>query len=100
VSGLAEFLNARLDEDEAAAREAGSGDWRAEPWYDGNFLPDSRPLRCDIWEHSQIHRITDTGGQVDVRDGTHIARHDPAPRAPRRSGQAAHPGDGHLLVGK
>jgi hypothetical protein len=72
------FANARLDEEQAAAVDAGSGSWRAEAWHDGRSAPDGRPLRADIWEHSTLHRITHWGGQVDIRDGAHIVLQDPA----------------------
>jgi len=68
MSDLAEFLKARLDEDEAVARAAGGLAWST--------------LEHPIWEG----RIEDSRGEVIVYDegaptavqAAHIARHDPA----------------------
>lgn len=71
VDDLAAFLNARLDEDEAAARAAGGRSWRQ---------PD--PERTPGWvedDSDSIDRIVvyDEGAPT-AGQAAHIARHDPA----------------------
>lgn len=69
MDGLAAFLTARLDEDDAAARAAASDDPRARSWADGKS---DYPLVEDGW-HVVVVPPGSTWGQV-----RHIARHDPA----------------------
>lgn len=76
---LHEFLAARLDEDEQAARQASPGPWQ----WEGDFAErgdDEVTLVASndenvLWAHG-VH----TDGYIRVReqDAEHIARHDPA----------------------
>ena len=65
---LAEFIEARLADDEEAAREASTAEW---------YL--AQPAKCECCQ--QI-RAQDGGGSLvcsaDDRDAAHIVRHDPA----------------------
>lgn len=67
ADGIVEFLRARLDEDEAAAKAAGGDHWH---------YPSHESSREDM--------LSDSGEIVMYRDslrddmGLHIARHDPA----------------------
>ena len=77
---LTEFVTARLDEDEGAAKAAthrAFRNWHVEPWYDGNVLKDGRTESADLWDstggqHTQGH------GALFTVTADHIARHDPA----------------------
>ncbi|MEU9310841.1 DUF6221 family protein [Streptomyces sp. NPDC048256] len=67
---LVDFLRARLDEDEAAAR---------------GLLDDKRPGRAERWKFCDDGAIRDTGRGRSLRvkftwapEADHIARHDPA----------------------
>ena len=64
---LVEFLNARLDEDEAIARAATDGPWGATP---GPWGPEATYLEAvDGWDFAVFET---------VKDARHAARHDPA----------------------
>jgi Family of unknown function (DUF6221) len=67
VSDLVEFLLARLDEDEQAARTAGADRWRATDSgvYHDDASTQPGPFAIGRYEHLGA-------------EGTHIARHDPA----------------------
>jgi hypothetical protein len=69
---LAEFLAARLDEDEGAARSAGAGTWSAAggDLYDGTD-PHTRNAIGETWEWERDYGE----GLAAV---AHIARHDPS----------------------
>jgi hypothetical protein len=70
---LAEFLTARLDEDEAAAKAASRFNrWHVEPWYSDP----AEHKRADVWGNTGA-QITGNGA-LDAEDAIHIARHDPA----------------------
>jgi hypothetical protein len=80
---LADFLLARIAEDEEAARAATSGPWRYDP---ERF---HKPPRAAEWSEGVFAGsrgasaiCVATTGEVDdpqsMRDGAHIARHDPA----------------------
>jgi hypothetical protein len=70
VDDLVQFLRARLDEDEQAARA---------------LVDDRRPGRTERWEFCDDGAIRDTGAHRSLRvkftwpqEAAHIARHDPA----------------------
>lgn len=65
-AGIAEFLKARLDEDEAAARAATPGPWLA---LDGGVQSAG-----DEWQWP----VADTDSARNREDRAHVARHDPA----------------------
>ena len=71
MSEIAEFLKARLAEDEATAREAASDDqaqWVATDLEPAVYVADSNmPVAVGPW-----------GGPMDQADVEHIVRHDPA----------------------
>lgn len=77
MSDLVTFLNARLDEDEAAARAATEGPWKVEVF--------NRHTGKQEWVViGRTGSQAVTTGEVGVgwmaglpHDGTHIARHDP-----------------------
>lgn len=78
MDGLIAFLNARLDEDEAAARSAARKHrppWRAETWADGlKGSVNNSPEGASPSAH-------DSGFVADTNSGavaSHIARYDPA----------------------
>jgi hypothetical protein len=62
MSDVAEFLKARLDEDEAAARHTSPAPWQATPL--ATYVDDANGVRV--------------AGVAFTEDGRHIARHDPA----------------------
>ena len=70
MSGIAEFVNARLSEYEAMAREAASDDqaqWVATDLEPAVYVADSNmPVAVGPW-----------GGPMDKADADHIVRHDP-----------------------
>lgn len=79
---LIEFLRARLDEDEQAARAATPGPWfydsESKPQYGTHFVK-AGPLKHDhpatgaTWQATAVSAATDA-----AEDAHHIARHDPA----------------------
>lgn len=75
--GIAEFIAARLDEDEAAAKAATPGPWEAETHVD-----DYEPVGVEhlVSSPAEAHVVAGTGlgGQQAQTDARHIARHDPA----------------------
>lgn len=78
---IAQFLAARLDEDEAAAEAASHyvlrEKWHAVEWYDGEFVASGRRTA-----HVDIHGLAGapitSRGALRREDAEHIARHDPA----------------------
>jgi hypothetical protein len=77
--GLVEFLRARLDEDEAAAKAAHPGPWTYETEV-GGFGPVGWvrvPLPMHKGAYTGLTRFTPLGTQ-DAETCAHIARHDPA----------------------
>lgn len=83
VVDVVEFLTARLDEDEQAARAATSGEWAAQAQTGPGADPD------DFWEviaqqvdRNLLLRVAthgyEGGGIERADDARHIARHDPA----------------------
>ena len=77
---LVEFLRARLDEDEQAARAASPGPWRAESGYEGDEWAIKSPVStADSFPSGDVAGPGYEGGGVWSRgDAEHIARHDPA----------------------
>jgi Family of unknown function (DUF6221) len=74
---IAEFITARLDEDESAARGVhiiDTAPWHLLEWYDGVFN-DGVTARVDL--RSRTGAVTDRGA-LPRPVGVHIARHDPA----------------------
>ena len=74
---LVEFLNARLDEDEQAARAAGDDRWALIPVYEDATIRHGR-----MPEPRSIQMVEANGEEVGnvhgVAHAEHIARHDPA----------------------
>jgi len=68
---LVEFLRARLDEDEQAARAATAG-----PWYVDDI--DQELRTADVYAADGRVTSAYTEPCCSVEDATHIARHDPA----------------------
>lgn len=68
MSGLVEFLRARLDEDEALAREAPPG-----PWYIGNAVDPTQP--CTVHTFPGVRLVADG---LNWLVAEHIARQNPA----------------------
>jgi hypothetical protein len=80
---LVDFLRARLDEDEQAARAATSGPWRHNPnkhwrkpgtsWFEEAVFsgPDGAAATC-------VAGTGETDDRQSMADASHIARHDPA----------------------
>ncbi|MDQ0758682.1 DUF6221 family protein [Streptomyces canus] len=68
MSGLVEFLRARLDEDEATALEAPKG-----PWHIGNAIDPTEP--CDLRTFPDVRMVADG---LNWLVAEHIARHNPA----------------------
>lgn len=68
MSGLVEFLWARLDEDEALAREAPPG-----PWQIGNAVDPTQP--CNVNTFPSARLVADG---LNWLAAEHIARHNPA----------------------
>lgn len=66
-SDIVEFLTARYDEIEAAARAATPGPWGTDPQFDEGFVTDSDGSYLVYSE-----------GTVDIPTAAHIALHDPA----------------------
>lgn len=84
---LVEFLTARLDEDEAAAKAATAGPWRYNPRKAWHLPPPSFGVLSAAEEFvaaGPVERpvcVAATGMADDpqsMRDAAHIARHDPA----------------------
>jgi Family of unknown function (DUF6221) len=67
VTTIVEFLTARYDEIEAAARAATPGPWGTNPQFDEGFVTDSDGSYLVYSE-----------GTVDIPTAAHIALHDPA----------------------
>jgi hypothetical protein len=67
LAAMIAFAEARLDEDEVAARAATSGTWHATERTDGMTVVTA--LEPMYWPVTERH---------SVPDGEHIARHDPA----------------------
>jgi hypothetical protein len=65
---LVDFLRARLDEDEALAREAPPG-----PWHIGNAVDPTQP--CNVHTFPGARMVADG---LNWLVAEHIARHDPA----------------------
>ncbi|AVH60035.1 MULTISPECIES: DUF6221 family protein [Streptomyces] len=65
---LVDFLRARLDEDEALAREAPKG-----PWHIGNAVDPTQP--CNVHTFPGARPVADG---LNWLVAEHIARHDPA----------------------
>lgn len=85
---LIEFLEARLDEDEEAAKNVHPGPWRAQPpkdqsAWDGGWEVVSDAYRPDQLGHPVVNvgdpvdLNTRRGGVVDQDHAAFIARHDP-----------------------
>ena len=84
MSDIVEFLRARLDEDEAAARAASPGGWTyngVDSVSGGMFYDETRTIGTVYYEQPDDHDgrivrhlLTD---EADA-NGAHIARHDPA----------------------
>lgn len=68
MSGLVEFLRARLDEDEALAREAPPG-----PWHIGNAVDPTQP--CSVHTFPGVRLVADG---LNWLVAEHIAHHNPA----------------------
>ncbi|WP_141746624.1 DUF6221 family protein [Streptomyces sp. LUP30] len=68
MSGLVEFLRARLDEDEALAREAPPG-----PWYIGNAVDPTQP--CSVHTFPGVRLVADG---LNWLVAEHIARQNPS----------------------
>lgn len=68
MSGLVEFLRARLDEDEALAREAPPG-----PWLIGNAVDPTQP--CSVHTFPGVRLVADG---LNWLVAEHIARQNPA----------------------
>jgi len=68
MTGLVEFLGARLDEDEQIAREAPPG-----PWHIGNAVDPTKP--CHVHTFPGVRLVADG---LNWLVAEHIARHDPA----------------------
>ena len=68
MSGLVEFLRARLDEDEALAREAPAG-----PWHIGNAVDPTQP--CHVHTFPGARMVADG---LNWLVAEHIARQNPA----------------------
>jgi len=68
VDDLVQFLRARLDEDEALAREAPAG-----PWHIGNAVDPTQP--CSVHMFPSVRLVADG---LNWLVAEHIARHDPA----------------------
>jgi hypothetical protein len=68
---ITEFLTARYDEEEAEARAATPGPWRA---------ADAGEYGAEVYtaDGKTAVACSREGGGVDLEDATHIARHDPA----------------------
>ena len=78
-AGIAEFIAARLNDQEALARAATTGRWEVVEYED---FPDAHEIKAD---QSPAHRprtqftmVTDNDGLCDRADAIHIAYHDPA----------------------
>jgi hypothetical protein len=75
---IAEFLTARLDEDEAAAKSLhviDSRNWHTAEWYDGEFDKDHQTARADL--RSSTGSIT-AHGALPRPVAEHVARWQPA----------------------
>ena len=68
MDDLVEFLRARLDEDEALAREAPAG-----PWYIGNAVDPTQP--CSVHTFPSVRLVADG---LNWLVAEHIARQNPA----------------------
>jgi Family of unknown function (DUF6221) len=68
VDDLVQFLRARLDEDEALAREAPAG-----PWHIGNAVDPTQP--CSVHMFPSVRLVADG---LNWLVAEHIARHNPA----------------------
>jgi hypothetical protein len=75
TTDLIAFLNARLDEDEAAAKDASGSDWRpgGSVWMMRAHPSEVQMVRTD----AGLAVIHDDGSPSDA-EAIHIARHDPA----------------------
>ena len=77
MTDIVAFLNARLDEDEQIARDAGFGLFdRWQPTGHDGGADRGRTVHVDLESAAQAP-IT-SGKALDQRDAAHIARHDPA----------------------
>lgn len=73
MSDLAEFLRARLDEDERATRQIGPESWHAHYGDSASYdHPDPAFVQTDGGEDVAVME------RYSIHDATHIARHDPA----------------------
>ncbi len=68
MDGLVQFLRARLDEDEALAREAPAG-----PWHIGNAVDPTQP--CSVHTFPSVRLVADG---LNWLVAEHIAHHNPA----------------------
>ncbi|MEU0493505.1 DUF6221 family protein [Nocardiopsis sp. NPDC006139] len=79
---LVEFLNARLDEDEKAAKAATPGKWGAQPGPTPYVLNDEWEVVTDAYKPSEPgHHVVYTGyeggGVTSEQNAVHIARNSP-----------------------
>jgi hypothetical protein len=73
---LADFLLARIAEDEEAARGAAGVPWEVMEWPGGSqVLVDRAAIRDEKWRVGHLGHVASVEHAHDVR---HIARHDPA----------------------
>lgn len=68
---IVEFIEARIDEDEQAARAARPGPWIADGWGDGPKIGDSNLM-------VPVRGGGPSADFIPDEDSEHIARHDPA----------------------
>lgn len=84
MSGLVEFLLARIAEDEAAAHAASPGGWRygdVESVAGGTLYDETRTIASLVYEQPEDHDGTVVRHLLTPEadaNGRHIARHDPA----------------------
>jgi hypothetical protein len=74
---ITEFVKARLDEDEAAAKAATPGPWEPE-----TYIDEDEPVGVEylVAAPAEAHLVAGAGlgGPQAEKDTAHIARHDPA----------------------
>lgn len=82
MTGIVEFLTARLDEDEAAIKAMGvegTGRWWVGQRFDGSLDPEGSTVFVDVRRSDGLGYIhLGTPGMFAGPTAIHVARHDPA----------------------
>jgi hypothetical protein len=81
MSALVEFLNARLDEDEAIANAPQCKAWELQPYWhhpNGESPIEGNVIATDVDPSARFRRYITGPEEHDIDDARHIASHDPA----------------------